>query len=86
MAHAPDAPAHHRADLETVVHAALPGTPLAPGAARRLVREALADWAALALPGAETVGERLRDDAVVIVSELVTNAVVHAGTDVELVS
>ncbi|WP_329287811.1 ATP-binding SpoIIE family protein phosphatase [Streptomyces sp. NBC_01455] len=85
MAHAPDAPAHHRADLETVVHAALPGTPLAPGAARRLVREALADWAALALPGAETVGERLRDDAVVIVSELVTNAVVHAGTDVELV-
>ncbi|MFJ5267468.1 SpoIIE family protein phosphatase [Streptomyces sp. NPDC088358] len=85
MALAPDAPAHHRAGLETVVRAALPGTPLAPGAARRLVREALADWAALALPGAETVGERLRDDAVVIVSELVTNAVVHAGTDVELV-
>ncbi|WP_405831769.1 SpoIIE family protein phosphatase [Streptomyces sp. NBC_01176] len=85
MTLAPDAPAHHRADLETVVRAALPGTPLAPGAARRLVREALADWAALALPGAETVGERLRDDAVVIVSELVTNAVVHAGTDVELV-
>ncbi|MER5408204.1 ATP-binding SpoIIE family protein phosphatase [Streptomyces sp. NPDC002769] len=85
MAPAPDAPAHHRAGLETVVRAALPGTPLAPGAARRLVREALADRAALALPGAETVGERLRDDAVVIVSELVTNAVVHAGTDVELV-
>ncbi|WP_393099025.1 SpoIIE family protein phosphatase [Streptomyces sp. LN325] len=85
MAHAPDAPAHHRTDLETVVRAALPGTPLAPGAARRLVREALADWAALAPPGAETVGDRLRDDAVVIVSELVTNAVVHAGTDVELV-
>ncbi|MFE4550940.1 SpoIIE family protein phosphatase [Streptomyces sp. NPDC056785] len=84
MALAPDAPAHHRADLETVVRAALPGTPLAPGAARGLVREALADWAALALPGAVTVGERLRDDAVVIVSELVTNAVVHAGTDVEL--
>ncbi|MCX4574898.1 SpoIIE family protein phosphatase [Streptomyces sp. NBC_01571] len=85
MAPAPHAPAHHRAGLETVVRAALPGTPLAPGAARRLVREALADRAALALPGAETVGERLRDDAVVIVSELVTNAVVHAGTDVELV-
>ncbi|MFE3264655.1 SpoIIE family protein phosphatase [Streptomyces sp. NPDC059215] len=84
MALAPDAPAHHRADLETVVRVALPGTPLAPGAARGLVREALADWAALALPGAVTVGERLRDDAVVIVSELVTNAVVHAGTDVEL--
>nr|WP_315986958.1 ATP-binding protein [Streptomyces sp. me109] len=84
MALAPDAPAHHRADLETVVRVALPGTPLAPGAARGLVSEALADWAALALPGAVTVDERLRDDAVVIVSELVTNAVVHAGTDVEL--
>ncbi|MFE5142913.1 SpoIIE family protein phosphatase [Streptomyces fagopyri] len=82
---APDAPAHHRAGLETVVRAALSGTPLAPGAARRLVREALADRAALAPPGAGAFGERLRDDAVVIVSELVTNAVVHAGTDVELV-
>lgn len=82
---APDAPAHHRAGLETVVRAALPGTPLAPGTARRLVREALADRTALEPPGSGTVGERLRDDAVVIVSELVTNAVVHAGTDVELV-
>ncbi|MGW3846779.1 SpoIIE family protein phosphatase [Streptomyces fagopyri] len=82
---APHAPAHHRAGLETVVRAALPGTPLAPGTARRLLREALADRAALGVPGAGTVGERLRDDAVVIVSELVTNAVVHAGTDVEMV-
>ncbi|MFG2473801.1 SpoIIE family protein phosphatase [Streptomyces fagopyri] len=82
---APDAPAHHRAGLETVVRAALPGTPLAPSTARRLVREALADRAALALSDAGTISERLCDDAVVIVSELVTNAVVHAGTDVELV-
>ncbi|MEU9287581.1 ATP-binding SpoIIE family protein phosphatase [Streptomyces sp. NPDC048275] len=84
MALAPGTPAHHRAGQETMARAALPGTPLAPGAARRLVREALADWAELALPGAEIVGERLAEDAVVIVSELVTNAVVHAGTDVEL--
>ena len=28
--------------------------------------------------------QRLTDDAMVVVSELVTNAVVHAGTDVEL--
>lgn len=38
----------------------------------------------LALPGAEIVRERLAEDAVLVVSELVTNAVVHAGTDVEL--
>nr|WP_246458968.1 SpoIIE family protein phosphatase [Streptomyces himalayensis] len=33
---------------------------------------------------AASVAERLIDDALVLVSELVTNAVVHAGTDVEL--
>lgn len=54
--------------------------PLAPGAARRLLRTALREWADLGLPGAERTGE----DAAVVVSELVTNAVVHAGTDVEL--
>jgi serine phosphatase RsbU (regulator of sigma subunit) len=41
-------------------------------------------WAELALPGAEIIDDRLSDDAAVVVSELVTNAVVHAGTDVEL--
>jgi serine phosphatase RsbU (regulator of sigma subunit)/anti-sigma regulatory factor (Ser/Thr protein kinase) len=49
-----------------------------------MVREALADWGELALPGAEIVRERLAEDTVLVVSELVTNAVVHAGTDVEL--
>ncbi|MEU6282680.1 SpoIIE family protein phosphatase [Streptomyces sp. NPDC047028] len=57
-------------------HAGLPGSPLAPGAARTLVRAALAD-----APG---VSGRLVDDAMAVVSELVTNAVVHAGTDVEV--
>ncbi|MFC7264749.1 SpoIIE family protein phosphatase [Streptomyces lutosisoli] len=84
MARAPDAPAHHRAGQEAIARTSLPGTPLAPGAARRFVRGALADWAELALPGAEIIDDRLIDDAVVVVSELVTNAVVHAGTDVEL--
>ncbi|MEU8969099.1 SpoIIE family protein phosphatase [Streptomyces monashensis] len=56
--------------------AALPGSALAPGAARSLVRAALADE-----PG---VAPRLADDAMAVVSELVTNAVVHAGTDVEV--
>ncbi|WP_406329860.1 SpoIIE family protein phosphatase [Streptomyces sp. NBC_00203] len=84
MARAPDAPAHHRAGQEAIARTSLPGTPLAPGAARRFVRGALADWAELALPGAEIIDDRLIDDAVVVVSELVTNAVVHAGTDVDL--
>ncbi|MEV4446441.1 ATP-binding SpoIIE family protein phosphatase [Streptomyces mirabilis] len=84
MALAPGTPAHYRVGQEAMARAALPGTPLAPGAARRMVRETLADWGELALPGAEIVRERLAEDAVLVVSELVTNAVVHAGTDVEL--
>nr|WP_254643698.1 SpoIIE family protein phosphatase [Streptomyces sp. BV286] len=68
----------------TVARTSLPGNPLAPGAARRFVRAALADWTELALPGAESLTDRLVGDAMVVVSELVTNAVVHAGTDVEL--
>ncbi|MGW2489297.1 SpoIIE family protein phosphatase [Streptomyces sp. NPDC001606] len=56
--------------------ATLPGSPLAPGTARALVRAALAE-----VPG---LAPRLLDDAMAVVSELVTNAVVHAGTDVEV--
>lgn len=59
----------------------LPGNPLAPGAARRFVRATLAGWAEL---GAGGLGDLLTADALVVVSELVTNAVVHAGTDIEL--
>ncbi|MFJ6069331.1 SpoIIE family protein phosphatase [Streptomyces sp. NPDC093065] len=60
------------------------GSSLAPGAARAMVRAALADWSALGLPGTEHLTEHLTADALVVVSELVTNAVVHAGTDVEV--
>ncbi|MFD4412223.1 SpoIIE family protein phosphatase [Streptomyces sp. NPDC058476] len=84
MARAPDAPAHYRAGRRAMAHTSLPGTPLAPGAARRFVRGVLAEWVERALPVAEVIDDRLTDDAVVVVSELVTNAVVHAGTDVEL--
>ncbi|MCS0601482.1 SpoIIE family protein phosphatase [Streptomyces sp. LP11] len=56
--------------------ATLPGSPLAPGTARSLVRAALAE-----VPG---TAPRLADDAMAVVSELVTNAVVHAGTEVEV--
>ncbi|MFK0118423.1 SpoIIE family protein phosphatase [Streptomyces sp. NPDC090994] len=73
-AHPPETSARVRADL--------PGTSLAPGAARALVRVALADWTQQALPGTEYLTDRHADDALLVVSELVTNAVVHAGTDV----
>lgn len=63
----------------------LPGNPLAPSAARRFVRAALADWTAQGAPGAERLDERAADDTAILVNELVTNAVVHAGTTVELV-
>ncbi|MGW1158108.1 SpoIIE family protein phosphatase [Streptomyces sp. NPDC002519] len=80
---APDTPAHEGAELHTVVRTTLPGGPLAPGAARRFVCAALSMWAEAAEP--DTFTERLADDALVVVSELVTNAVVHAGTDVDIV-
>ncbi|MFC8125283.1 SpoIIE family protein phosphatase [Streptomyces sp. NPDC057302] len=68
-----------------VVCTSLPGNPMAPAAARRFVRAALADWTELEVPAAAGITDRLADDAVLLVSELVTNAVVHAGTTVELV-
>ncbi|MFJ4684835.1 SpoIIE family protein phosphatase [Streptomyces sp. NPDC091377] len=59
--------------------------PLAPGAARGLVRAALTEWAGAEAPGGgRRLGGRQGDDTLAVVSELVTNAVVHAGTDVEL--
>ncbi|MFI7098755.1 SpoIIE family protein phosphatase [Streptomyces sp. NPDC050161] len=64
--------------------AALPGTPRAASDARRFVRGTLSDWKAQRLPGAEALTDRLAEEALLLVSELVTNAVVHAGTDVEL--
>ncbi|WGP10004.1 SpoIIE family protein phosphatase [Streptomyces sp. SH5] len=63
----------------------LPGIPLAPSAARRFVRAALAEWAGLGVPAAVGFSDRLADDAVTVTNELVTNAVVHAGTTVDLV-
>ncbi|MFI1508989.1 SpoIIE family protein phosphatase [Streptomyces sp. NPDC020597] len=65
--------------------AILAGSSLAPGAARDLVRAALSEWAGTGLPGAVKLRERLAEDVILVVSELVTNAVVHAGTEVELV-
>ncbi|MFF9348291.1 SpoIIE family protein phosphatase [Streptomyces sp. NPDC014734] len=67
-----------------VARTSLPGNLLAPSAGRRFVQAALAEWSGLGLPTAVGCSERLADDASVVVSELVTNAVVHAGTNVEL--
>jgi anti-sigma regulatory factor (Ser/Thr protein kinase) len=64
--------------------ASLPGSPLAASAARRFVRAALAEWTALDVPAADRITDRVTDEAVLLVSELVTNAVVHAGTAVEV--
>ncbi|MFF7328817.1 SpoIIE family protein phosphatase [Streptomyces sp. NPDC008150] len=79
------APEQHGADRLAHVRATLHGSPLAPSNARAIVRAALADWAHCLLPGADLLTDRTAEDAVIVVSELVTNAVVHAGTDVDLV-
>ncbi|MFH9614842.1 ATP-binding SpoIIE family protein phosphatase [Streptomyces pratensis] len=71
-------------DPRPVVRTSLPGIPQASAAARRFVRAALTDWTGGGLPSTGEFGERLTDDALTVASELVTNAVVHAGTTVEL--
>ena len=64
-----------------VATAAYQPEPTAAAAARRFVRDTLQTWFS---SGAATVGHGLVDDAVLLTSELVTNAVVHAGTPVEV--
>ena len=66
---------------DLVASAAYQPEPTAAAAARRFVRDTLQTWAAT---GVVTDGHGLIDDAVLLTSELVTNAVVHAGTEVHL--
>ncbi|WP_395759287.1 SpoIIE family protein phosphatase [Streptomyces althioticus] len=68
----------------TRVEATLSGSPLAPGSARAMLRKALTEWAQSSADGADLLTGRVGDDAALVTSELVTNAVVHAGTDVHL--
>ncbi|MFI6247933.1 SpoIIE family protein phosphatase [Streptomyces sp. NPDC051016] len=77
-----DPPAHETAGLRAQGRVTLHGSPLAPGSARALVRASLDEWIDCGLLGRER--QRVAEDAMVVVSELVTNAVVHAGTDVEV--
>ncbi|MGW1623122.1 SpoIIE family protein phosphatase [Streptomyces sp. NPDC002172] len=76
------APAHDTAGPRAQGRASLPGGPLAPGSARALVRASFDEWTECGLLRPEQ--QRVAEDAMVVVSELVTNAVVHAGTDLEV--
>jgi serine phosphatase RsbU (regulator of sigma subunit)/anti-sigma regulatory factor (Ser/Thr protein kinase) len=66
---------------DLVVSAAYRPEPTAVAAARKFVRETLQDWLDTRPAPADT---ELVDDAVLLTSELVTNAVVHAGTQVQV--
>ncbi|MFE2444658.1 SpoIIE family protein phosphatase [Streptomyces sp. NPDC059426] len=70
---------------ESVSRTTLPGSVRAPGAARTFVRTALTGRSAAEAFAPVALDERSIDDAVLLVSELVTNAVLHAGTRVEVV-
>jgi anti-sigma regulatory factor (Ser/Thr protein kinase)/GAF domain-containing protein len=63
-----------------VATAAYQPEPTAAAAARRFVRDTLQTWLVTGVAD----GHGLVDDAVLLTSELVTNAVVHAGTPVEV--
>jgi serine phosphatase RsbU (regulator of sigma subunit)/anti-sigma regulatory factor (Ser/Thr protein kinase) len=66
---------------ERATTAAYAPEPSAAAEARRFVRETLRAWG---LPGPAGRVSDLVDDAVLLTSELVTNAVVHAGTQVQV--
>jgi anti-sigma regulatory factor (Ser/Thr protein kinase) len=77
---------HVLAENRLVVAASYQPEPQAVGAARRFVRDTLRAWLD---PGQGAVVQNtgladLIDDAVLLTSELVTNAVVHAGTPVHV--
>ena len=61
--------------------AAYQPVPAAAAAARRFVRDTLRSWE---LTGSSDGQDALVDDAVLLTSELVTNAVLHAGTPVQV--
>jgi anti-sigma regulatory factor (Ser/Thr protein kinase) len=66
---------------DLVASAAYQPEPTAAAAARRFVRDTLRSWV---VAGDAADGHGLVDDAVLLTSELVTNAVVHAGTPVQV--
>jgi GAF domain-containing protein/anti-sigma regulatory factor (Ser/Thr protein kinase) len=71
---------HVKGRNNLVASAAYRPEPAAVAAARKFVRETLQSWLEARPPG----DTGLIDDAVLLTSELVTNAVVHAGTQVHV--
>jgi hypothetical protein len=72
---------------DLVATAAYQPVPAAAAAARRFVRETLCSWELAGErsgPGDRADPDTLVDDAVLLTSELVTNAVLHAGTPVQV--
>ncbi|MFK0296599.1 SpoIIE family protein phosphatase [Streptomyces sp. NPDC090442] len=69
-------------EAATVSRTGLPANQLAASAARRFVRTLLTERAAA--PGAAAISSDLIDQAVLLVSELVTNAVMYAGTEIDV--
>jgi len=70
-----------------VATAAYQPVPAAAAAARRFVRDTLCSWELAGEcrgPGDRDEPDTLVDDAVLLTSELVTNAVLHAGTPVQV--
>ena len=66
---------------DLVASAAYQPEPTAAAAARRFVRDTLLSWG---VTGEADGTDELLDDAMLLTSELVTNAVVHAGTPVRV--
>ena len=66
---------------DLIATAAYQPVPAAAAAARRFVRDTLQSWE---LTGRSPEQDTLVDDAVLLTSELVTNAVLHAGTPVQV--
>lgn len=62
----------------------IPANEFAASAARRFLRAVLTERTALHFPKAPAIGDRLLDDAVLLVSELVTGAATHTGFEVEV--
>ncbi|WP_433889272.1 SpoIIE family protein phosphatase [Streptomyces sp. CA-111067] len=78
-------PSRPRTGADQVARTTLPGSEPAAGAARRFLRAALADWAPPGPPEPGCLSRAdLVEDGTLLVSELVTNAVIHAGTTVDL--
>jgi serine phosphatase RsbU (regulator of sigma subunit) len=80
----PVAPSSSR-PCESVSRMRFSANRLAGSEAREFVRSVLAERTVPKVPPHEAVTDRLVDDALLLVNELVVNAVMHAGTDIEVV-